>query len=385
MKNFGIDKEKMKKRLGDTKNLQKQYTVMIVDDEPDQLNELYTLFSRDYNVISACDGQEALDYIQENQKKTHSETISVIISDQRMPRLTGLELFDRLIGIIPKTKRIILTGYPEMELVLDGLNKYGIYRYLIKPIKVDELKEAVRDGVREFISYQNLEKHGLTDELTGLKNRQYLDMYIELDIAKVRRDYEELGDNRKLPSSTMPGDLNFLILDIDFFKKIKNNNDSNASGDKILKQIAILLRRDCQEADILVRWSDDKFLIVSRFTPRDRAKDLAERLRKAVAEHKFEIEDGRVIKITCSIGIASYPFLSSQPSLIGWEHAIDIADKVTCAVKNSGSNGWICINATEKTKPDNLYSRICIDIKQLFETGELEYVTSFSKKNKIQW
>lgn len=150
MKNIGIDKDKMEKHLEDNKNLQKQYTIMIVDDEPDQLNQLYDLFSRDYDVITAHDGQDALVNIQ---RMKQPETISVIISDQRMPRLTGLELFRRLIKIIPKTKRIILTGYPEMELVLDGLNKFGIYKYLIKPIKIKELQQAVKDAIGEFVSY----------------------------------------------------------------------------------------------------------------------------------------------------------------------------------------------------------------------------------------
>lgn len=382
MSNFEIDKEKLRKWLGNKKDPQKQYTIMIVDDEPDQLEQLDTLLSQKYNVISTLDGQEALDYIQ---KLKQPETISVVISDQRMPRLTGLELFERLIEIIPKTKRIILTGFPDLETILDGLNRYGIYRYFLKPIKINELQKAVHDAIRELVYYQNLEKHGFTDELTELKNRHFLDMFIEQDIAKVLKDYEELEKNQQGLSSSMQGDLNFLMLDIDSFKKINDDYDSHDSGDKVLKQLSSLLKRESRESDILVRWGGEEFLIVSRFTPREQAKDLAERLRQAVEKQKFEIENGKKINITCSIGIASYPFFSSHPSLLGWEDVKNIADKALYAVKNSGKNGWISIDATDKTNPDNLYSRIHSNIKQLFESGELGYTHSFPEGTEIVW
>jgi diguanylate cyclase (GGDEF)-like protein len=381
MNNLEVDKEKMRKRKERKKYQQDQHTVMIVDDEPLQLKEFETLLSRDYNVISACDGQEALGYIQ---KMKQPETISVIISDQRMPVLTGLELFERIIDIIPEAKRIILTGYPEMETILDSVNKYGIYRYLIKPINIDELLQAVQGAVKEFFYYRNLEKHGFTDALTELKNRHYLNVFIEQDIAKVRRDYEELNKNQESPAS-ITGDLSFLMLDIDFFKQVNDAYDSHVPGDRVLKQLAFLLKKESRESDILVRWGGEEFLIVSRFTPRDQAKDLADRLWKAVGKHKFEIESGKTINITCSIGFASYPFLPSHPSLMGWEDVKNIADKVLYAVKNSGRNGWIGIDTTDKTNPDNLYSRINTNIKQLLETCELEYVTSFQGGTTIYW
>lgn len=380
MKNFGIDKEKMKKRLEDNKNPQKKDTIMIVDDETDQLNELATLFSRDYNVISFHDGREALDKIQ---KMAQPETISVIISDQRMPRLTGLELFEQLIKIIPKTKRIILTGFPEMELILDGLNKFGVYKYLVKPIKISELQQHVKDGVNEFVYCQNLEKHGFTDGLTGLKNRHYLEMFIEQDIAKVQRDYELLKQNQKLHAS-IPGDLNFLILEIGSIEKLCEKYGL-FEKDIILKQLAFLLREICRASDILIKWENEKFLIVSRFTPQAQAKNLAARLRQEVEKYKFEINTGKKINVTCSIGFASYPFLPAVPGLIEWKNVINIANLALQTVKNSCGSGWLGLNTTEKTDADNLYSRIIKDLKLLLDMHELVFDSSFPQGTEIHW
>jgi response regulator RpfG family c-di-GMP phosphodiesterase len=134
---------------GDKEN-EKKHTIMIVDDEKAHLYAMKSLLLEDYHIITAQDGQEALDCIQ---KMEHPEKISLIISDQRMPRLTGIKLFLKLKDIIPNTIRIILTGY-DQDVNGETAKKAQIYHIIPKPFDPDDLKEKVRCAIKEFESQE---------------------------------------------------------------------------------------------------------------------------------------------------------------------------------------------------------------------------------------
>jgi len=93
------------------------HTILIVDDEENNLFALTELLSKDYDIITAKDGQEALELIQ---KDDNPERIHLIISDQRMPRLTGVEFLEKTVSTIPRTIRIILTGFTDIEAIIDS-------------------------------------------------------------------------------------------------------------------------------------------------------------------------------------------------------------------------------------------------------------------------
>jgi diguanylate cyclase (GGDEF)-like protein len=379
-----FDKGKKRDWEESKKVQQKQHTVMIVDDEPDQLKELRDILSKDYNVIAAHDGKEALDIVKE--KMEHQQTISVILSDIRMPRLDGFELLESINEIIPITRFIFLTGYPEYkQLNEDLIDKGKLFHCLVKPISIESIKKMVKNAINEFERIQSIIERIFIDKMTGLKRREFLETFIDEDIAKVDRDYEDLKRNPKEPAA-IPGDLNFLMLDIDYFKEV-NDIYGHDAGDKVLKQFADIIREVCRGSDFLVRWGGEEFLVVSRFMPKTEAPKLAERLRNSMEKYAFDLGDGKTIKKTCSIGFASYPFHPSGPKTgnIDWKNVINIADKALYTAKYSGRNAWIGFNATHKTIPENLYARIKNNIKQLLDNRELEYVTSFSKKTKILW
>jgi DNA-binding NtrC family response regulator len=146
-----LDSGRIPKIPGD-KEKKKKHTIMIVDDEQAHLDEMaYMLTEEGYHIITAQDGQEALDCIQ---KMEHPEIISLIISDQRMPRLTGIQLFEKLKEIIPSAIRIILTGY-DKDVNVEVAKKTKIYKIISKPYAPEELIEQVRIAIKEF---ENQEK-----------------------------------------------------------------------------------------------------------------------------------------------------------------------------------------------------------------------------------
>jgi DNA-binding NtrC family response regulator len=120
---------------------------MIVDDEEAQLNSLKLLLSDRYEVIVDCGAREALDKIK---KMDHPEDICLVISDQRMPVLTGIQLFERLVKILPNTIRIILTGYDETDVIRDSIKKNQIYDFLRKPVDPDVLMLKIKNAVEAY-------------------------------------------------------------------------------------------------------------------------------------------------------------------------------------------------------------------------------------------
>jgi DNA-binding NtrC family response regulator len=163
-----------KKQSGVTKiedgTVKNRHTIMIVDDEEKQLQSLESLLSEEYNVIAARNGQEALDKIK---ALVHPEEIGVIISDQRMPMLTGIQLFEELLTLIPKTSRILLTAFPDTPAFLDP------YEFILKPFDPEDFKASIKRAVEDFEhrKYEEEEKKNLekkVDELSINLNWAYM-------------------------------------------------------------------------------------------------------------------------------------------------------------------------------------------------------------------
>ncbi len=101
--------------------------ILCVDDEKDNVEALERLFRKKYNVLKATSGAEALDILKKNSD------IAVILTDQRMPAMTGVEFLSKTIESHPDTVRLLLTGYTDIESVILAVNSGQIYRYLTKP------------------------------------------------------------------------------------------------------------------------------------------------------------------------------------------------------------------------------------------------------------
>lgn len=112
-------------------------TVLYVDDEENNLISFKATFRLRYKVLTAINGATAIDMV----KKNH---IDIIITDQRMPEMTGVALLEEIIKINPEPMRILLTGYADMGAVVDAVNKGKIYHYLSKPWSEAELDETIQ-------------------------------------------------------------------------------------------------------------------------------------------------------------------------------------------------------------------------------------------------
>jgi signal transduction histidine kinase len=147
-----------------------KHNVLIVDDEKDITDSLERQLRKSYNIFKAQSGIDAL-------KILNKETIHLIISDQRMPEMTGVQLFERAQKVQPDSIRILLTGYTDVESVIAAINNGQIYRYITKPWDPTDLDVIVRRALDAF---------DLKAELK-IKNEQLsmaLDELKELDKAK---------------------------------------------------------------------------------------------------------------------------------------------------------------------------------------------------------
>lgn len=117
--------------------------ILLVDDEPLILNSMRDLLEVDYVVHTAENGQKALEILSKNP-------IKVLISDERMPQMRGHQLLKRAKQISPNTIRILLTGYADLESVMNSVNSGEIFRYLNKPCRNDALLNVVRLGVQIY-------------------------------------------------------------------------------------------------------------------------------------------------------------------------------------------------------------------------------------------
>lgn len=201
-----------------------------------------------------------------------------------------------------------------------------------------ELAALVERRTRELQSANDaLAEQSITDPLTGLKNRRYLHDHIEQDVAMARRHYQDHHQGR---ASAQHMALLFLMVDIDHFKEV-NDTYGHAAGDRVLQQLRDILLAVTRDSDTPIRWGGEEFLIVARFAPQEAGPQFAERIRVAVAAHRFDLGDGRTIHRTCSIGFASYPFFGSEPDRLNWEQVVNIADECLYAAKRHGRNAWV--------------------------------------------
>ncbi|AYK27053.1 ATP-binding protein [Clostridium beijerinckii] len=156
---FVINKDKLRE-LNKTDSKDKKYTILLIDDELANLEALTRLLEEEYDVIKAENGFEALNILKD---ESCSKKINLIISDQRMPVMTGVELLKQTISIVPNAIRIILTGFMDVKDIIDSINEGHIYKFLLKPLEADELLISVKRALETYeLKMKNIK---LIDEL----------------------------------------------------------------------------------------------------------------------------------------------------------------------------------------------------------------------------
>ncbi|MDF3078420.1 MAG: response regulator [Sphingobacteriaceae bacterium] len=127
----------------------KKITVLYVDDEENNLISFKATFRMKYNVLTAISGDEAL-------KILGSKPVEIIITDQRMPNMTGIEFLEQVLEKYPNPMRMLLTGYADMNAVIDAVNKGKIFHYMAKPWVEEELDKAIDKAYEAYMERENL-------------------------------------------------------------------------------------------------------------------------------------------------------------------------------------------------------------------------------------
>lgn len=122
----------------------KKFKLMVVDDEPDNLDLLYRTFRRDFNVFKADSAIAALAILDQEGE------MAVIISDQRMPVMNGTEFLSKTVDRFPETIRILLTGYTDVEDLVDAINSGQVFKYITKPWNPENLKSVVQQASETY-------------------------------------------------------------------------------------------------------------------------------------------------------------------------------------------------------------------------------------------
>ncbi|MBV8033930.1 diguanylate cyclase [Roseateles sp.] len=181
-----------------------------------------------------------------------------------------------------------------------------------------------------------LRELSLTDALTGLRNRRYLELRLDDDLRLCLRRFETPDDAGPGPDA----DLLLMLLDLDHFKRI-NDVHGHAAGDAVLVQLAQRLRQVFRETDSLVRWGGEEVLALARETDRSDAAELAARVCAAVRDLPFEIAPGETVHVTVSIGFCAFPLDPRHPRLWDWRACLALADSALYAAKAQGRDGYV--------------------------------------------
>jgi len=137
-------------------------TILYVDDELNNLVSFKAVFRIKYNIYTAISGEEAISILK-------NKAVHIIITDQRMPNMTGVEFLESIIEEHPDPIRILLTGYADMNAVIDAINKGKIFHYLTKPWNEEELDIAI---TRAYEVYKQKMEEKETTQKLSVSNEQ---------------------------------------------------------------------------------------------------------------------------------------------------------------------------------------------------------------------
>ncbi|MFH1132474.1 MAG: diguanylate cyclase [Pseudomonadota bacterium] len=336
----------------------RQEHIICVDDEEGilvALRQQLMPFEQECDIDLAQSGQEALDLIDELTKD--DEQVVMVIADQIMPGMTGVELLEKIYEQHPDTINILLTGQAGLDAVVRAINNAGLHRYISKPWDEADLQLTVgtllskyrlrRENVRLLKDLKNtnaelkklnvelevrveqrtreleeanqrLSTLAITDGLTGTYNHRHFHERLNMEVERSGR-------------TNLP--LALLMIDVD---KFKNYNDrfGHPAGDEVLRRVAGLLSEGRRVNDVVTRYGGEEFAILLIDTPRKAAKAVAEQMRKQIAAEKFIAQPGgEVAHVTISIGVAVCPDEAKTPNEL-----LMRADSALYRAKRKGRN-----------------------------------------------
>lgn len=322
-------------------------------DEHQEMKNLLTLYESIQRISSSLEIERiyrlGLDALMIAMKADAGLTIFFDQNGEDVKYRLGLEADDAtVIGdvvknrhLTPLPKRIIALQEPEF-LKANGLEHLKIKSMVIFPFVIlDRLQgamllfssekvedsfitgnvrfvyEQIRRSFENAIKYQDAQRLIFVDDLTGLFNTRYLDMVLQNELSRARRFKKHLS---------------LLFIDIDFFKLV-NDNHGHLVGSWVIIEASRIFKSCLRDIDITVRYGGDEFIIILAETDRQGAQVVGERIRKELENHVFRPKDKLELKLTCCVGIATYPEDATDK-----EELIHLADKAMYRGKETTRN-----------------------------------------------
>ena len=333
-------------------------TILCVDNEAGVLTalqqQLSARFGHECEIALAQSADDALELIDELQRE--GEDLAVVIADQIMPGMKGVELLEIVNRRLPTTMKILLTGQAGLDAVIDAINRAHLNQYISKPWDETALLLGVENLLRQYrlvhenqqliasLSAKNqallemnreleakiherthelaeanarLAQLAVTDGLTGLYNHRHLHERLSLEVERSQR-------------SGLP--LSLLMLDVDHFKQF-NDTFGHPAGDEVLRQLARVLNDTRRANDVVARYGGEEFAVILVDTAKFTAAKVAERVRERIALHDFSDAAQKAGKISVSIGVATFPDDGTDA-----EGLVRAADTALYAAKRAGRN-----------------------------------------------
>jgi len=143
-----------------------KHCLLIVDDEPNVCDSVHDLLRREFRVLKAHSAAEGCRLLRE-------EEIHIVMSDQRMPQISGVELLTRIKSRYPRAIRMLFTGYADVESIIAAINQGHVFAFLKKPWQPEELEAAVRQAAQEYDRLMEVarEREALLAEVSSLQSR----------------------------------------------------------------------------------------------------------------------------------------------------------------------------------------------------------------------
>lgn len=294
--------------------------VLLVEDNAKDLRLLSgQLAEQPYDVVVAADGEAALQHAL-------AGGIDLLLLDIFLPGIDGFDVCQQLkAGAETRDIQVVLiTCLNDLDGKIKGM-ELGADDYLIKPVDGRELTARIKALLAKKSYLDQLHAHyeqalssAISDGMTGLYNHAYFKKFLSLELKRsLRQNY---------PTS-------LLMLDLDNFKSL-NDRFGHPAGDRVLQDMARIIKDGIREVDLAARYGGEEFAVVLPYADTDGAMIVAQRILEAVRAYRLEDElAGRAEGITVSIGLATCPADNDQA-----DHLIETADRLLYKAKSSGKN-----------------------------------------------
>ncbi len=292
--------------------------ILVVDDEPLNIEVLHELLQADYDVRFATSGEKALELAR-------AQFPDLILLDVMMPEMSGFDVC-RILKEDPDLKTVpvvFITAMNEQQDEMQGL-RLGAIDYLVKPISPGITKARVRNLINMKKQQDMLADMAFVDGLTGIPNRRRLDESVQVEWRRAHRSGQSLS---------------VLMIDIDHFK-LYNDNYGHGAGDECLRSVAMAMNEHVVRAgDLLARYGGEEFAGLMPNTDLDGAVAFANNMIKCVRDLKIPHEYSPVSDIiTLSIGVsAAIPSDEDEVSAL-----FKAADSALYKAKETGRNR-VCV------------------------------------------